>query len=291
MKSAGAFQVVYEDNHLLVVNKAAGIATMGALAGTESLVDLTKRYLIEKYNKPGNAYLGIVSRLDSVTSGLVVLARTSKAAARLNQQFAKHSVQKGYLAAVPSMNKHHPAAATAPVTTRSGPTAAWPEIWDGRWLDWVWKDDLAHRMRSAHVSASAPGPPSAQKAELQWKRLGRVAAAADILLLHLLTGRKHQIRVQCAGRGLPILGDRKYDSSLPFPAGIALHSWSLRFVHPVGQQPLAFRVPPPKSWQILGRFLPEPEIVGWAHPAGETINASGYSDLPEWLCQVHALQE
>ncbi len=225
--SRNALDILYEDNHLLVVNKPAGIATMGSEAGP-TVHSLAADYLKQRYDKPGKAYVGIVSRLDTMTSGVLVLTRTSKAAARLSQQFAQKStgINKVYLAVVdPPLQADNEA-----------------------WIDWVRKDDRAHRMRVVSQSGDA------QEARLRYLTLGR-ATHNSLIAVQLLTGRKHQIRVQLADRGHPVVGDRKYGSPVPFSNGIALHSWRLQFVHPTLHQPMLFAATPPASWQPYREFI------------------------------------
>ena len=217
-------EVIFEDNHLLVVNKRAGIATMGTPAGEPSLVDEAKAYLKLKYDKPGNVYLGVVSRLDAPVSGVLVFARTSKAAARLTKQFQQREVDKVYWALVP----------------KGLPTSGICE-------DWV-----VHQERNRRMVTCDPNHPGAAFARLSYETLGH-RGTCQHLAIQLETGRKHQIRLQLAERGHPILGDAKYGSERKFPRGIALHAQSLEFTHPVGKQPLRFEASPPSSWE---RFLP-----------------------------------
>jgi 23S rRNA pseudouridine1911/1915/1917 synthase len=216
-------EVLFEDNHLLVVNKPAGLATQGALPGKTSLVVAAQSYLKGKYAKPGNVFVGVVSRLDSQVSGVIVLARTSKAAARLTSQFAESSVTKRYLALVPDVLNVPP---------------------QGELQHHVWKDDRAQRMRAE----TAPVRDS-QVAKLRYKTLAEFADSR-LLEVTLLTGRKHQIRVQLAAIGIPIVGDRKYDSEQYFPVGIALHSYFLSFEHPTKKETLTFRILPPDYWKL-----------------------------------------
>jgi 23S rRNA pseudouridine1911/1915/1917 synthase len=248
------FSVVFEDNHVLVVNKSAGLATMGTTADQPSLAREIQADLKRRYHKPGNVYLGIVSRLDSVTSGLIVFAKTSKAAGRLTTQFQKREVKKWYLAAVPSVARVGASAAPEP-------DAAWDSCWHAHWEDVVWKDETARRMRTRKPGSgrserrdNAPDS-SGDSAALRWRQLGR-GESFDLILVQLLTGRKHQIRVQFADRGFPLLGDRKYGSRDPFPEGIALHSWRLEFQHPVSRQRLHFCQGPPNTWRALGPVEP-----------------------------------
>lgn len=294
--------IVYEDNHVLVVDKPVLLATMGTAAGERSLARELQAELKRKYQKPGNVYLGIVSRLDTVTSGLIVFAKTSKAAGRLTTQFQQRQVDKWYLAAIPSVPSRWtnspahlsmPAAAAPASGMPVGPDAGGMQgegrvdsLWwqvsqrlDGRWLDRLWKDDQAHRMRCEVGAAESDrslaggegpgevGPAGRVAAGLDWRFLGR-GPDYDLVAVRLLTGRKHQIRVQFAARGLPILGDRKYGSPAPFPAGIALHSWRLAFTHPVTQQPLSFVQSPPPTWRSLPECQPVADLLAGLNLAG-----------------------
>ena len=226
---AGPLTILFEDNHLLAIDKPAGLPTMGAPRGRDSAVDLAKAYLKRKYHKPGNVYIGVVSRLDAAVSGVLLLARTSKAAARLNEQFKSGSVEKTYWALV------------------SGDTEPAGEI-----ADFLLKDEAAERMRV--VPAGRPG---AKHAVLRYRRVAAAADGAALLEIQLLTGRKHQIRVQLASRGWPILGDKKYGSLLAFPKGIALHCRRLMLEHPVQRFPLQLTSPLPVYWR---RWLDEKTV-------------------------------
>jgi 23S rRNA pseudouridine1911/1915/1917 synthase len=222
--------VLYEDNHLLVLNKPPMLPTMGVADDRPSLLTEAKEYIRRKYSKPGNVYLGIVSRLDAPVTGVVLLARTSKAAARLSKQFRERDVEKVYWAIVEGR-------------------AAPPE---GELTDYLRKDE-----RHRRVHATAASTPGAQWAELSYRVLHgisdepRVRDAASYTLLEVRprTGRKHQIRVQLAAAGFPIVGDRKYGSRRPFPAGIALHARRLAVEHPVSKMQLEFVAPPPATWR------------------------------------------
>ncbi len=220
-------EVLYEDNHLLAVNKPALLATMGTAPGEPSLLALAKEYIKQKYAKPGEAYLGVVSRLDAMVTGVTLFARTSKAAARLSEQFRMREVQKTYWAVVEGDD--------VPAS--------------GECVDWLRKDDAAHRM-----VVVAPNSRAAQEARLSFRRLERVSSGA-LLEITLETGRKHQIRVQLASRGWAVLGDRKYDARRPFELGIALHARSLTVLHPTRQEPIEINAPLPPSWRRLGLSL------------------------------------
>jgi 23S rRNA pseudouridine1911/1915/1917 synthase len=216
-------KILYEDNHLLAVSKPAGLATMGVPADKPSLLGLCKEYIKKRYDKPGNVYLGIVSRLDAPVTGVILLARTSKAAARLTDQFRGGDVKKLYWALVEG--------------------APDPSTCDCQ--DWLRHDDRHRRM---HVAA--PSNPDAKEARLSYRTIRRVGNSS-LLEVELQTGRKHQIRLQLAHRGWPILGDRKYGSRRAFRSGIALHARYLALQHPVGNERLEFTAALPKSWPEL----------------------------------------
>ena len=220
--------VLYEDNHLLIVNKPAMLPTMGVADDQPSLLAVAKDYVRQKYNKPGNVYLGIVSRLDAPVTGVVLLARTSKAAARLSEQFRERDVAKRYWAVVEG---------------RVEPS-------EGHLVDFLRKDE---RHRKMHVTNA--GATGAQKAELTYRVL-KSEAENSLLEVELLTGRKHQIRLQLSHAGLPIVGDRKYGSTRQFAAGIALHSRKLAIAHPVSKMQLEIEAPLPASWQRYSRMVP-----------------------------------
>ncbi len=217
-------EILLEDNHLLAVNKPAGIATMGASAGETSVVNWARQYIKRRYSKPGNVYLGVVSRLDAPVSGVLLLARTSKAAARLSEQFRSRSVEKTYWGIV--AGKDLPRSA--------------------RWEDFLLKDESQHRMR--RVAADAAG---AAAAVLEFRQLKQLSACW-LVEIAPETGRKHQIRVQFAERGWPILGDKKYGSRQPFSSGIALHSRRLAFDHPISKKRIELVARLPDAWKKFG---------------------------------------
>ena len=215
--------ILYEDNHLLAVNKPAGLPTMGVASDAESLVRVAKESLKQRYDKPGNVYLGVVSRLDAVVSGVVLLARTSKAAARLAEQFRGRTVEKTYWAV------------TAGVP-RSG----------GRAGRLGGKDERGQRMVVRH---GRPRVPSRRCCEY---RVLRPVERGALVEIRLITGRKHQIRLQFSAHGHPVLGDRKYGSALRFSPGIALHARRLVVDHPTRHEPIEIIAPLPASWQRWG---------------------------------------
>ncbi|MCA9155948.1 MAG: RNA pseudouridine synthase [Planctomycetales bacterium] len=224
MPARPPISVLYEDNHLLIVNKPAGLPTMGVAEDRESVLTLAKQYIRRKYNKPGNVYLGTVSRLDSLATGALVFARTSKAAARLTKQFLHCETEKRYWAIV-------------------APTPDPPE---DDCVNWVAKDERHHRMQVVKSGAT-----DAKEARLHYRTLRRLPRGT-LIEIHLETGRKHQIRLQMAHRGWPVVGDTKYGSSQAFPSGIALHARHLTIEHPTLKTPVTVVAPVPVAWQQWG---------------------------------------
>jgi 23S rRNA pseudouridine1911/1915/1917 synthase len=216
-------EVLFEDNHLLAVNKPAGIATMGVAADEPSVLGVARQYIKRRYAKPGNVYLGVVSRLDALVSGVLLFARTSKAAARLNEQFRSRTVEKTYWAVVEG----------------NVPPA-------GRLEDSLIKDDQRQKIR-----IGAKDENGGTMAVLQFRRLQQVGDGWQVEIVPE-TGRKHQIRVQFAERGWPILGDKKYGSSRKFSSGIALHSRRLAFDHPISKKRMDVVAALPPAWRKFG---------------------------------------
>ncbi|MCL2744702.1 MAG: RluA family pseudouridine synthase [Planctomycetaceae bacterium] len=216
--------VLYEDNHLLALVKPAGLATMGLPQGEETLLTQAKEYLKWKYNKPGEVYLGVVSRLDVPVSGVVLFARTSKAAARLNEQFRTHTVEKIYLAIVEGK-------IVPPEHTLTG----------------YLKEDERHR--KVFLTKQQDG----KEVILHYKTVRQVASNTFVEV-KLETGRKHQIRIQLSSHGFPILGDRKYGSRVAFSDEIALHAHRLIFSHPIADETgkerrIELTAPLPETWK------------------------------------------
>lgn len=228
---ADLLDVLYEDNHLLAVDKPAGWPT-AHFDGTDETVDrLAKSYLKEKYRKLGNVFVGVVHRLDKPVSGALVFARTSKAAARLSEQFRMCGVEKVYWAVVEE--------------TSSGGKKSW-SAGTGSLDDWLLHDDAERQVRLVPA-----GTPNAKPARLLWAVLAR---HGKLVLLELRphTGRKHQLRVQLAHRGFPIYGDGKYGSPHRLGHAIALHAKALTVIHPTRGEPLTFTAGIPRHWR--GRF-------------------------------------
>jgi len=211
--------ILYEDNHVIALVKPPGLATMGLPDGQETLLTQTKAYLKEKYAKPGEVYLGVVSRLDVPVSGVVLFARTSKAAARLNDQFRRHTVEKIYIALVEG-------AITPP---------------EGECIDHIGEDK---RHRKVFRSQTGVG----KESRLRYRKVRQVHQCSQVEI-KLETGRKHQIRLQLSARGYPIRGDIKYGAKMSFPGGIALHAWKLTFSHPTTGERIELTAPLPKTFE------------------------------------------
>ena len=217
--------ILYEDNHLLALNKPAGMLSQGDETGDRSVVDWATEDIRRRYNKPGNVYVGLVHRLDRPVSGVIVLARTSKAAGRLSEQFRAGTVEKTYWAVVEGRVAEE----------------------EGEWSDTLLKDEARNV-----VSVVPEGTGGGKRASLAFRVLGRRAGTSWIEL-RPTTGRSHQLRVQVASRGLPIVGDRKYGAKSTLRAEdgglrVALHARSLRFTHPTTKEWLSVIAPVPGDW-------------------------------------------
>jgi len=215
-----ASQILFEDNHLLVLNKPADWIVQGASTDQRSLLESARLYIKNKYEKPGNVYLGVVSRLDAPVTGAVPFARTSKCAARLSEQFRSQSVSKEYWAIV------------------SGA----PQAIEGRV-----EQTLLRRPSETVTKVCASDHPEGQLAVLEY-RVINCMKSQSFLSIRLITGRKHQIRCQLSAIGCPILGDRLYGSKEGFPQGIALHCQRLEFEHPTTKSRLKVLADPPIYW-------------------------------------------
>ncbi|WP_299902713.1 RluA family pseudouridine synthase [uncultured Aquimarina sp.] len=221
-------QVLYEDNHIIVVNKRAGDIVQGDKTGDKPLSEVVKEYIAVKYNKPGAVYLGVVHRLDRPTSGIVVFARTSKALPRLNKLFANKEAQKTYWAVVKNT----------------------PPKKDDTLVHWL-KRNPKQNKSYAHKKEV----PDSKKAILEYKILKELDHYCALeILLH--TGRHHQIRTQLSSIGSVIKGDLKYGADRSNKDGsIHLHARKLTFVHPVKKEPLTIIAPPPSDviWDTVLR--------------------------------------
>jgi 23S rRNA pseudouridine1911/1915/1917 synthase len=238
-----AFHVIYEDNHLIVVNKAAGILVHEDITKDKTLEDYVKEYIKVSANKPGDVFLGTIHRLDRPVSGLVVFAKTSKALTRMNEMFKTRNVQKVYWA----------------ITSKK------PEKKSGRLSHWLLKDP-----NSNTVTAYDHEVQGSQKADLNYRYLGHINKY-HLIEVSPITGRPHQIRVQLASMGCPIKGDVKYGYARANTDGsINLHARRLYFMHPVKQEPLICKAPVPETpfWEEFLSLEPEEikeENLGYFH--------------------------
>lgn len=211
-------EILYEDNHLLAVIKPGGLLVQGDRTGDDTALAMAKRYIRDKYNKPGNVFIGLVHRIDRPVSGVVLFARTSKAASRLARQFHDRVAEKTYLAVT-----------TGRLNKDNGELVAFLE-----------RDHKRSR------AVSQPGPDS-KKAVLEYRVLDR-GGGRSLVEVVPRTGRHHQIRVQLAGISHPIVGDIKYGAVEPLAdKTIALHAAVLAVFHPVGNEPVRFEAPPPDT--------------------------------------------
>ena len=221
-------EVVYEDNHIIIVNKQSGEIVQGDKTGDRPLSDIVKDYIKEKYQKPGAVFLGVVHRLDRPVSGLVVFARTSKALTRLNKMFAEGEVHKTYWALVKN----------APQKTEDTLT------------HWLVRNEKQNKSY-----AYATEKPNAKKAILKYRLIGK-SDNYSLLEVQLMTGRHHQIRCQLAAIGCPIKGDLKYGAPRSNPDGsISLLSRKMEFVHPVSKERITVEAPLPDDplWQAFNQ--------------------------------------
>lgn len=228
-------EIVYEDNHIIVVNKAPGEIVQGDKTGDEPLVETVRRYIRQKHAKPGNVFCGVVHRLDRPVGGLVVFAKTSKALARLNEMFRLGQVHKTYRC-----------------ITRNQP----PKI----------SDRLVHYIttveRNNKSYASSQPKKDAKQAALSYQLIGK-SDRYFLLEVNLETGRKHQIRVQLAAIGCPIRGDLKYGDKRSNPDGsISLYAHRISFIHPVSKQLIDLTASAPSADKLWHAFTPVEELQG-----------------------------
>lgn len=223
-------EVIYEDNHIIIVNKSPGEIVQGDKTGDEPLVEIVRRYIKEKYSKPGNVFCGVVHRLDRPVHGLVVFAKTSKALERMNRMFRDGEVKKTYRAITRNLPPKQADRLTGYITS-------------------------TERNNKSYVWASPRE--GAKKAVLSY----RLIASSDryhMLEVNLETGRKHQIRVQLASIGCPIRGDLKYGDKRSNPDGsISLQAHSIEFIHPVSKIPVRVTAPAPAEslWQAFDSII------------------------------------
>lgn len=218
ISTAENLQILYEDNHLIVVNKRPGDIVQGDKTGDLPLSEVVKKYIKEKYNKPGNVYLGVAHRLDRPTSGIVVFAKTSKALPRLNKMFAEKAAKKTYWAVVKNL----------------------PEKQQDTLTHWMKRNTKQNKSY-----ANSKEVPDSKKAILAYRIIKKLDNFY-LLEVDLKTGRHHQIRAQLTAIGCPIKGDLKYGFDRSNKNGsIHLHARRLSFLHPVKNEPMDFTAPTP----------------------------------------------
>lgn len=207
---------------------------MGTERNQATVARQAAAYLKHKYRKPGNAFVGVVSRLDRLVSGVLILARTSKAASRLSEQIRSRQVQKRYLACVEGRLE----------AGNEADASGWREV-----THWVCKDERHQKMRTLESKPEVGTESSgAKEARLRFRWLAN-DTRLTLVEVDLLTGRKHQIRLQLSELGHPVLGDAKYGSNRRFPSGIALHCSRVCILHPTRRQPLEFSASPRQHWR------------------------------------------
>ena len=227
-------KVVYEDNHIIIVYKESGEIVQGDKTGDKPLSDSVKEYIKEKYQKPGNVFLGVAHRLDRPVSGLVVFARTSKALTRLNKMFANGEVHKTYWAIVER-------SATQPLPVNEG-------LEERTLIHWLVRNEKQNKSYAYDHEVK-----NSKKAVLRYKVLSH-GDRYDLVEVNLLTGRHHQIRCQLSAIGCPIKGDLKYGAHRSNKdGGICLHARSISFIHPVSRLPINIVAPCPDDalWQFF----------------------------------------
>ena len=232
-------EVVYEDNHIIIVNKQSGEIVQGDKTGDRPLSDIVKDYIKEKYQKPGAVFLGVVHRLDRPVSGLVIFARTSKALTRLNKMFAEGDVHKTYWAIVEKR-----------------------KVEGGKWKEdrneWQTAEHWLVRNEKQNKSyAYQTEKPNSKKAILKYRMLAK-GDNYDLLEVQLMTGRHHQIRCQLSTMGCPIKGDLKYGAKRSNPDGsISLNAHRIEFIHPVSKEKICLESPLPDDnlWKTLKKSV------------------------------------
>lgn len=220
-------EILYEDNHIIAVNKSSSEIVQGDKTGDKPLSEIVKAYIKEKYNKPGEVFLGVTHRLDRPVSGVVLFARTSKALTRLNDMFRNQEVEKTYWAIVQNL----------------------PKEVEGRLEHYLVRNEKQNKSYAYDWER-----PNSKKASLTYKLI----ASSDryhLLEVQLETGRHHQIRCQLSAMGCPIKGDLKYGAPRSNPgAGISLHARSVSFIHPVSKEKIEITAPVPEGDNLWRSF-------------------------------------
>ncbi len=227
--SVSNLDVLYEDNHIIAINKRPSDIVQGDKTGDTPLSEIVKAWLRKKYDKPGNVFTGVVHRIDRPVSGVVLFAKTSKALARLNAQFKEKDIQKTYWACVHGQ----------------------PDLQEGTLLNFLIKDQAKNKSRVTSERTAG-----AKKAELKYTMLAR-SDRYTLVEVEPKTGRHHQIRVQLSAAGYPIKGDLKYGAQRSNPdASIHLHARKVKFMHPVSREMMEIKAPPPSDaiWDHFARL-------------------------------------
>jgi 23S rRNA pseudouridine1911/1915/1917 synthase len=230
MKLIQQIEVLYEDNHLIAVNKKPSQIVQEDKTGDKPLIEFVKDYIKVKYNKPGEVFLGVVHRIDRPVSGVVIFARTSKAQARLNEMLKTHEINKTYIAIV--KNK--------------------PEIESDKLSNYILRNTKQNKSYIYQKEVK-----DSQFAELNYKLIGS-SDNYHLLEIELITGRHHQIRAQLSAIGCPIKGDLKYGAPRSNEdASICLHSYKMEFLHPIKKEQIIITAPPPQNslWNYFLKYL------------------------------------
>ena len=218
--------VIYEDNHIIIVNKSSGEIVQGDKTGDTPLVETVRAYIKEKYNKPGNVFCGLTHRLDRPVSGVVIFAKTSKALERINNMLKNHEIKKTYWAIVKNPPKNN----------------------EGTLVNYLVRNEKQNKSYAYNTENT-----NSKRAELNYKVIGKSDNYA-LLEVNLITGRHHQIRCQLAAMGCPIKGDLKYGFDRSNRDGsISLHARSVEFTHPVSKELIHVEAPTPEDtlWKAL----------------------------------------
>ena len=218
--------VIYEDNHIIIVNKSSGEIVQGDKTGDTPLVETVRAYIKEKYNKPGNVFCGLTHRLDRPVSGVVIFAKTSKALERINNMLKNHEIKKTYWAIVKNPPKNN----------------------EGTLVNYLVRNEKQNKSYAYNTEKT-----NSKRAELNYKVIGK-SDNYTLLEVNLITGRHHQIRCQLAAMGCPIKGDLKYGFDRSNRDGsISLHARSVEFTHPVSTELIHVEAPTPEDtlWKVL----------------------------------------
>ena len=218
--------VIYEDNHIIIVNKSSGEIVQGDKTGDTPLVETVRAYIKDKYNKPGNVFCGLTHRLDRPVSGVVIFAKTSKALERINNMLKSHEIKKTYWAIVKNPPKNN----------------------EGTLVNYLVRNEKQNKSYAYNTEKT-----NSKRAELNYKVIGK-SDNYTLLEVNLITGRHHQIRCQLAAMGCPIKGDLKYGFDRSNRDGsISLHARSVEFTHPVSKELIHVEAPTPEDtlWKAL----------------------------------------